>query len=340
MTPSLQLLVLGLDGATFDVARPLLDQGQLPHLQYLIEHGTHGPLRSTLPPVTAAAWSTFMTGVNPAKHGIFQWRTYDPTRYTHLDETVITAERLAGHAFWDALGKAGHRVGVITVPVTYPPWPVNGYMVSGYPCPDVKRNYAYPADWGETLVERYNFDADHYLNARDAKILADGLDMLRKRTDLALDLISQQAIDVCVMVLGEIDRAQHDFFKYADERFPASQAAPAELRQAIDSHYKVSDEQVGRLLETLAPDGVVLIISDHGGGPHPTRYFHTNAQHGDNVNCKYGQVDGMHNNPRHRRQEKGCLPRGLIADLENAYIFQVVFIDKTNCPFKILCRNN
>jgi predicted AlkP superfamily phosphohydrolase/phosphomutase len=218
-----------------------------------------------------------MTGVNPAKHGIFQWRTYDPTKYTHLDEKVITSERLAGHTFWDALGQAGHHVGVITVPVTYPPWPVNGYMVSGYPCPDAKRNYTYPADWGDSLVDRYNFDADHYLNARDTKILTDGLDMLRKRTDLALDLISQQAIDVCVMVLGEIDRAQHDFFKYADDRFPASQAASPELRDAINSHYKVSDEQVGRLLETLAPDGVVLIISDHGGGPHPTRYFHTNA---------------------------------------------------------------
>ena len=218
-----------------------------------------------------------MTGLNPAGHGIFQWRTYDPTKYTHLDERVVTAGRLARRTFWDALGEAGYRVGVITVPVTYPPWPVNGYMVSGYPCPDAKHNYTYPPGWADSLPRRYNFDAEHYLHASDEKILVDGLEMLRTRTDLALDLITKDKIDVCVMVLGEIDRAQHDFFKYADPRFPASRTAPPELVQAINAHYEVSDEQVGRLAETLAPDGVVLIVSDHGGAPHPPNHFHVNA---------------------------------------------------------------
>lgn len=273
----LKILVLGLDGATLDLINPLIEQDRLPNIAHIKQEGVSGRLRSTLPPVTAAAWSTFMTGFNPAKHGIFQWRTYDPTKYTNLDERVVTADRLAGRTFWDALGCAGYRVGVITVPVTYPAWPVNGYMVSGYPCPDTKRNYTYPPEWGETLTQSYNLSVDHYLNAGDEKILKDGLDMLRRRTDLALDLASKGKIDVCVMVLGAIDRAQHDFFKYADTRFPAYHTAPPEFREAINRHYEVADEQVGRLLETLAPDGVALIISDHGGGPHPSRYFHTNA---------------------------------------------------------------
>jgi predicted AlkP superfamily phosphohydrolase/phosphomutase len=273
----LKLVVIGLDGATLDIIRPLVETGSLPNLKHLMRAGTWGPLRSTLPPVTAAAWSTFMTGLNPAKHGIFQWRTYDPTKYTNLDERVVTADRLAGRTFWDLLGGAGYRVGVITVPVTYPTWPVNGYMVSGYPCPDTRRNYTYPPEWGETLTQSYNLSVDHYLNASDEQILRDGLDMLRRRTDLALDLASKGKIDVCVIVLGAIDRAQHDFFKYTDLRFPAYHTAPPEFREAINRHYEVADEQVGLLLETLAPDGVALIISDHGGGPHPPRYFHTNA---------------------------------------------------------------
>lgn len=274
---SLKLLVLGLDGAAFDFIDPLIGQGRLPHLARLKREGVCGPLRSTLPPVTAAAWSTFMTGVNPGRHGIFQWRTYDPTRYTNLDERVVTADRLAGRTFWDILGRAGQRVAVITVPVTYPPWPINGYMVSGYPCPDAQRNYTYPAEWAASLEESYNFSADHYLHASEEQILQDGLNMLRRRTDLALRLISQEQLDCCVLVLGEIDRAQHDFFKYADPRFSASRQAPAALRQAIQRHYEVADEQVGRLLEALAPGGLALIVSDHGGGPHPPRYFHTNA---------------------------------------------------------------
>lgn len=273
----LGLLVLGLDGAALDMIDPLIEQGRLPHLARLKREGASGKLRSTLPPVTAAAWSTFMTGLNPAKHGIFQWRTYDPTQYTNLDEHVVTADRLAGRAFWDLLGQAGFRVGVITVPVTYPTWAVNGYMISGYPCPDTQRNYTYPAEWGQSLAQSHNLSVDHYLRASDGEILTRGVEMLRRRTDLALDLARKGEIDVCVLVLGAIDRAQHDFFKYRDRRFRAFHAAPPSLRDAIDRHYEVADEQVGRLVEALAPDGVALVVSDHGGGPHPLRLFHPNA---------------------------------------------------------------
>jgi predicted AlkP superfamily phosphohydrolase/phosphomutase len=80
-----------------------------------------------------------------------------------------------------------------------------------------------------------------------------------------------------VLVLGEIDRAQHDFWRYADPRFPEHAAADDAFRQAIAHHYEVSDQQLGRLL-AQAGDGVhVILMSDHGGGPHPERYFHTNA---------------------------------------------------------------
>lgn len=273
----LNMLILGLDGATLDIINPLIEQGRLPNLARLQQEGAWGPLRSTLPPVTAAAWSTFMTGLNPGKHGIFQWRTYDPTTYTNLNEKVVTAERLAGRTFWDMLGKAHHRVGIITVPVTYPTWEVNGYLLSGYPCPDAENNYTYPPQWGKQLSKSYNFSVDHYLNASDEKIYVDGLDMLERRTDLAIDLARKNMIDVCVMVLGEIDRAQHDFFKYAESRFSASQTASDDFREAINRHYEVSDAQLGRLLDEMSPDGVTLVVSDHGGGPHPPRFFNTNA---------------------------------------------------------------
>lgn len=218
-----------------------------------------------------------MTGLNPGKHGIFQWRTYDPTKYTNLDERVITAAPLAGRTFWDFLGNAGYRVGVITVPVTYPTWPVNGYMISGYPCPDARRNYTHPPQWADSLKQSYNLSADHYLKAPDEEILGVGLEMLRRRTDLALTLVSKGKIDVCVLVLGAIDRAQHDFFKYRDPRFEAHRTATPRFRDAINRHYEVADEQVRRLLEAVAPDGIALVISDHGGGPHPPRFFHPNA---------------------------------------------------------------
>lgn len=273
----MKLLVIGLDGATFDMIRPLATQGRLPHLARLMAEGTSGPLRSTLPPVTAAAWSTFMTGLNPGRHGIFQWRTYDPTTYTGLDERIVTATRLAGHTFWDRLSQAGFRVGVITVPMTYPPWPLNGFLLSGYPCPDARRNYTHPPELGESLPESYNFSVDHYLNATPEQILHDGLEMLERRTSLALQMIDEMKLDVCVLVLGEIDRAQHDFWRFAAPRFPEYDTASAAFREAIARHYEVSDAQVGRLLERAGDRVPLVVMSDHGGGPHPECYFHTNA---------------------------------------------------------------
>jgi len=275
---ALKLLVIGLDGATWKMITPLMAQGQLPNLQHLMREGSSGPLRSTIPPVTAPAWSSFMTGLNPGKHGIFQWRTYDPTNYTGLDEQIVTAERLAGKTFWDILGRAGYQVGVITVPMTYPPWEVNGYLLAGYPCPNSRRNYTYPPEWGETLPSSYNFAADYYLNASEDEIWRGGREMLERRASLALDLMREEGLDVCVLVLGEIDRAQHDFWKYIDPRFPHYHSTRGEYyREVIADHYRVSDAQVGRLLASVSAETTVIVMSDHGAGPHPPYYFNTNA---------------------------------------------------------------
>ena len=102
--------------------------------------------------------------------------------------------------------------------------------------------------------------------------------MLERRTSLAIKLIEREDVEVCVLVLGEIDRAQHDFWKYRDSRFPAyDTAAGQRFREVIAEHYQVSDEQVGRLLAQATEDTVVVVMSDHGGGPHPPRLFLTNA---------------------------------------------------------------
>jgi len=276
-TKGLKLLVLGLDGATFDVIGPLLVRGRLPNLKGLIAEGASGELRSVIPPVTAPAWSSFMTGVNPGKHGIFQWRTYDPTNYSCLDERLITASDLVGRTFWDVVGAAGYKVGIVAVPVTYPPWEVNGVMLSGYPCPDTKRNFTFPPEYGEGLAESHNLSADHYLHASEEDILAAGLDLLERRTSLAIRMIEEEWLDLCVLVLGEIDRAQHDFWKYTDPTFPAYHSAPPRFRNAIAQHYEVCDQQLGRFLERIDEDTTVIIMSDHGAGPHPPKYFYTNS---------------------------------------------------------------
>ena len=274
----LKLLVLGLDGADFEMVKDLAGQGKLPNMKRIMEEGCWGKLRSTIPPVTAPAWTSFMTGKNPGAHGIFHWRTYDPTLYTCMNEELVSTKLFAGTTFWDHLGREGYTSGIITVPVTYPVWPLRGIMVAGYPCPDGELNYTYPESFAGKLKRSYNFQADYYFRTAEKDIVSNGLEMLRERTSLAKEMIVTECLDVCVLVLGEIDRAQHDFWKYRDPRFPAYHTAEGErFRHVIEEHYRVADEQLGRLLAVVTEEITVIVMSDHGGGPHPMRYFNTNA---------------------------------------------------------------
>jgi predicted AlkP superfamily phosphohydrolase/phosphomutase len=74
-------VIIGLDGATWTLLRPWIDQGQLPNLARLVQEGASGPLTTTIPPVSASAWVSFATGCNPGKHGAFDFVFPQPGGY-------------------------------------------------------------------------------------------------------------------------------------------------------------------------------------------------------------------------------------------------------------------
>ena len=85
-----RIFLLGWDGATFDLIRPWVAQGKLPNIARLMETGVHGPLRSTIPPWTFPAWTSFMTGKNPGKHGIFDFFAPSPALTTSSSSMAAT----------------------------------------------------------------------------------------------------------------------------------------------------------------------------------------------------------------------------------------------------------
>jgi predicted AlkP superfamily phosphohydrolase/phosphomutase len=126
------IAIVGLDGATWDLAAPLMARGDMPVLRGLTERGSSGVLRSTVPPVTFPAWSSFMTGTNPGKHGVFDFTrrvlgSYEIAFVSSRDRRVPT--------IWKLLSDAGRRVAVLGVPTTCPPEAVNGVMVGGFDSP-------------------------------------------------------------------------------------------------------------------------------------------------------------------------------------------------------------
>ena len=121
MTSSLtqdRVLVIGLDGATFDLIRPWLESGDLPHLSRLYHEGVRGILESVVPPLSPESWSTFMTGKHPGQHGVMNFIAMRPGSY---DLSFNCGANVQERSLWRLLSDAGRRVGVIGVPMTYPP---------------------------------------------------------------------------------------------------------------------------------------------------------------------------------------------------------------------------
>src|SRR5262249_36763354 len=122
-----RVLLIGLDGATWDVLGRWVDAGRLPHLSALMQRGTWGALRSTIPPVTLPGWSSFMTGKNPGAHGVFGFRRLAPDRYE--EGGLANASDVRAATMWDFAAQAGKQVGLVSVPPSYPLPHVQGFVV-------------------------------------------------------------------------------------------------------------------------------------------------------------------------------------------------------------------
>src|SRR4051812_24953046 len=130
-----RVFVLGLDGATFDIIHRLRREGRLPAFDRVMREGVWGRLESIDNMRSAAAWTTFLTGANPGKHGIYEFYDYLPESYSLR---FINAGIRVARSLWGILTEKGKRVGVLNVPMSYPAEPVNGFLVAGLDCPSTQ----------------------------------------------------------------------------------------------------------------------------------------------------------------------------------------------------------
>ena len=263
-----KVVLLGLDGATWTLLDPLMESGRLPHLARLAQSGVRGPLRSTVHPLTPAAWTSAVTGLNPGKHGIYDFRQRRPGAYT-LD--LVNARRRDGLPLWSMLSDAGKRVGVFNVPMTYPPDPVSGFMVSGMDAPSISSSFIHPPALREALLSAmpgYQIDMDETTPDPDvylARLLALSSAHLRALEWL---LETHQDLDVLMAVLVATDRLYHAFWRELDPAAPPRDSALAVRVHAVhDTILHDADTMLGRLWSWAGADGVVMIMSDHGFGP-------------------------------------------------------------------------
>jgi len=265
-----RLLLIGLDGATFDVLDPLMQRGLMPELKSLVDNGVSGPLESTRPPITPAAWTTFMTGKGPGKHGIIDFLRYDPqtNRLTFNNNTKISTK---AKTIWQILSDKNYRVGSINVPMTFPPEPVNGFMISGFDTPQ-GRDFTYPKALQREILAKY---PDYTHEKKWERKAVGGDDLFRKNIeyimqsfdrgyDLARFCGDKYGWDVMMVLYKFVDNLQHKAWRYIDERTKHDHPARAKMVEECWSHL---DRVIGKL-KTLAAEyrADIIVMSDHGHG--------------------------------------------------------------------------
>jgi predicted AlkP superfamily phosphohydrolase/phosphomutase len=278
-----KLMVIGLDGATFDLIDAFIEAGELPNLERLVSQGTRALLRSTIPPATFPAWTSFATGVNPGKHGIFDFTRMKSKSYG-MEFSNSTHRKYP--AFWEVLGKLGKRVCVVALPGTYPPEKVNGIMISGFDSPvatGIDASFVYPkelfrelnskfgrfpfADFQELVIEKGWHDLAF------EKLLSG----LKRKKDIALHLFKKEKWDLFLFLFGESDTVSHHFWCAFDEASPRFVPELASKhREAIKKIYRELDNAIGELVEVAGDEYHLLIASDHGSGGSGDKIFYIN----------------------------------------------------------------
>ena len=258
-----RVLVIGLDCATPQL---VFDQwrDELPNLKRLMEHGLHGELESTIPPITVPAWMSMMTSKNPGRLGLYGFR--NRTGYTYEELGIANSTLVKEDTVWDILSRAGKQVVLVGVPQTYPPKPINGHMVTCFLTPNAQSRYTYPDSLKEEireLVGEYIFDVENFRTEDKGAILRQIYEMTEKRFRVVRHLLKTKPWDFFMVVEMGTDRIHHGFWKYSD---PEHRKYPPEspFRFAIRDYYRYVDGQVGELLSALDDDTVVLVVSDHG----------------------------------------------------------------------------
>jgi predicted AlkP superfamily phosphohydrolase/phosphomutase len=261
-------LIVGLDGATWKVAEPLIAQGKLPNLAMLKKSGCWSWLNSTTPPMTLPSWSSMLTGCNPGRHGIFDFVHYQDQslRFVHaLDRCVPTIHQI--------ISDRGGRVASLLVPTTWPPVPIDGVMISGFDSPvstDIDASFCHPSTLYKQLRQR--FGSVHFADIQESNIqegwheqaLPRLLQEVHRKEKMGAWLLRQERWDCFMLLFGESDTVSHHFWMFHDPQSPRFRNVRV-LRDSISRVYQRLDQALGVLIESAKPDWI-CVCSDHGFG--------------------------------------------------------------------------
>lgn len=229
-------------------------KSMMPNLSSLCEKYNMQKMSSIFPVISSVEWTSFVTGSTPGEHGIFGFADRQPAPFRITIPTSVNRKKAP---IWSQLPQDKKKI-IINVPLTYPPEPINGYMVSCFLCTDIHRS-TYPNDYHKQLMDmNYIIDVDAQL-ARENKteFLRQLILATDKRFQLAFELLNEDW-DYFHLHIMETDRLMHFFFEYLVKKNSDA------ISKLIESYLRKLDQWIAQLVGTIQNKSAIIIISDHG----------------------------------------------------------------------------
>ena len=265
-----KVAVLGIDGGSWNILKKMIDSGVMPNLKHIANLGAWGVLKSLIPPVTGGVWLSIATGLNPGRTGVIDFfKRVDGYRLA-----PVSSADFEGRSVWDYASYSGLRVGVLNYPMLHPPYPVNGFMVSGLGSPDPTPS-TWPPSLRDELASRgalYEVYVNyHLIKYDDLDLFFSDVEQHMKGYLDALRILASPRLDLFVTVVQASDWVFHRLWAYIDEGHPLHSKLPrsevSRVRRWFGEFWSMVDEAVGVVLDRYSGDGNVIVVSDHGFGP-------------------------------------------------------------------------
>jgi len=249
---------LGLDGVPYTLVTDLIKRGVMPNLAAIVAGGALMKMETAMPEVSSVAWTSFMTGVNPGRHGIYGFMELKPGGYGMYFPNY---GHMKADTLWDRLGGLGGRSVVINLPSTYPARPLNGMMTAGFVALDLKKA-TYPDSAYQYLSGiGYKIDVDT-VKARESLdfLISDLKAALDTRKEAILHFLEHDDWELFIGVITETDRLHHFLWKAYMDSADGHHGFFLEFYRELDSFI---GEFAGRL-DKRYPGTPLMLMSDHG----------------------------------------------------------------------------
>jgi predicted AlkP superfamily phosphohydrolase/phosphomutase len=280
-------VLIGLDGATFEVLDGLMQDGVMPFLKELVADGIRAELRSVIPALTPPAWTSLMTGRGPGRHGIFDFFRKESAHKPQV--RLLTSRDVAGETVWTLASASGRRVTVLNFPLTFPPPHVAGFVVPGWmPWRQLKLG-CYPADLYDRLKAQPGFDVralafDMELEEKAIEGCPDDeyerwIDFHIRREQhwfrILRQLMREDPCDLTAVLFDGVDKLQHLCWRFIAPGGLGPEPSPWEvrIRQRCLDYFRVLDGLIGEIVDLAGPRATTVLASDHGFGPQTATFF-------------------------------------------------------------------